>query len=548
MFWFVISQAPPVLIHGDGGPGSIYVGEVPPNWQGKPVIVFVHGKSSSKDVWLVDNDIYQRAYNAGYRTAFVNLEPEATMWKNGQLLHNLLKIIGNYYATTNILVIAHSKGGIDTETAIYHYGNRNVKNIITLGTPYWGSPLADLAFSVWFWWLAEILGLATDAAYVLQTSYMAWFRSITDPMFSAYSMDVYAYASWFDGTPFTWPWNDNFCLSAICWGQAYLSLNGGSCSEGGNDGAVTYSSASKPTSWNMSPPCDDPTWKYNHYEITKGWNVWNKIKLPFYKYAVAKGTSSSPFLEARSSLYITNQSERIYVEEGTSMLLLYEGSSPPVYMDGRKVEKLATLENVFFPGLKADVYRFDEEGFRTFNFDTKRPFVAMVFFPNREPSVMSLPKLVYTRGEEVEIYVKVPNDEDYVVRAWIVHEKTGKKYEMELVKVKPGIYKGIFTQTYDEEVYNVSVNVVEKEGTYKVSLVKTFMVVQRDGEEDMTFSTRTVSNYVSLKEGASFEIYTIDGKLVRKGYTKDGRVSLKALPKGIYILKTKGETYRILRK
>ena len=56
-------------------PGAIYYGATPPGGgENKPVLVFVqglHGQASTR--WTNGNDMYSDAYNAGYRTAFVDL-------------------------------------------------------------------------------------------------------------------------------------------------------------------------------------------------------------------------------------------------------------------------------------------------------------------------------------------------------------------------------------------------------------------------------------------------------------------------------------------
>ena len=61
--------------------------------------------------------------------------------------------------SVKVNIVAHSKGGIDTQAALVEYGaNRFVGNVITLATPHHGSNLADLSYSWWAGWLASILG------------------------------------------------------------------------------------------------------------------------------------------------------------------------------------------------------------------------------------------------------------------------------------------------------------------------------------------------------------------------------------------------------
>src|SRR4051794_41545080 len=89
---------PPVAAASPNGvPGTIYYGATPPGGgQNKPVLLFIHGKNGEARTWWTDtryyghNDMYDYAYNYGYRTAFVDLLDSAgggaSMWANGQLL------------------------------------------------------------------------------------------------------------------------------------------------------------------------------------------------------------------------------------------------------------------------------------------------------------------------------------------------------------------------------------------------------------------------------------------------------------------------------
>lgn len=176
-----------------GTPGTWYIGATPPNVSyTKPVLVFVHGKGGAADSWWTDtvyhghNDMYDYAYYYGYRTAFVDLYPDKDMWMNGQLFSQQLNAITAYFGVPKVTVIAHSKGGVDANAASAWYGaSPKITRVVTLSSPHWGSPLADMAYSTWTWWLAALLGERNDATYVLQTGYMSYFRSITDGLDSA---------------------------------------------------------------------------------------------------------------------------------------------------------------------------------------------------------------------------------------------------------------------------------------------------------------------------------------------------------------------------
>lgn len=260
------APAAPALPAPAGGPaggtlaaGDWYVGATPPNADpSKPVLVFVHGKGGSASGWWGQtmyhgaNDMYTYAYNHGYRTAFVDLHPEGTMWDNGQLLSSLLNQITAYFGVSKVVIVAHSKGGVDANAAAAHYGAApKISRVITLGTPHWGTPLADLAYSSWASWLAELLGQRTEATYVMQTGYMEYFRSVTDGLDPGVA---YRTVSGYKCGP---------VFTALWLGCMYIS--------GEDDGVVPVWSTQKPGGVHLQ------NGYWDHDEIRMGSRVWNTI-------------------------------------------------------------------------------------------------------------------------------------------------------------------------------------------------------------------------------------------------------------------------------
>lgn len=215
-----------------GTPGTWYVGSNP-SWldPAKAPIVFIHGYNSSASVWWDGNDMYETALANGYQTAFIDLYPERDMWENGAMLAGKLKQIYEYFGNKKLVVVGHSKGGVDTQTALVHYGaHQYVSNVITLSSPHRGTQLSDLAHSSSAWWLAALLGNNNDATRSLQTGNMSYFRSITDSHSNSaknryYTLGGYKWGSF---------------GSALYWGGLYLS------SYGSNDGVVTIASSRLP--------------------------------------------------------------------------------------------------------------------------------------------------------------------------------------------------------------------------------------------------------------------------------------------------------------
>ncbi|SDL95238.1 esterase/lipase family protein [Sediminibacillus halophilus] len=230
-----------------GNTGEWYVGITPSNGSdANHPILFVHGLNSSSYTWWEDNDMYDTALLNGFETAFIDLYPTSDMWDNGALLAEKLQEIYSFFGE-KVVVVAHSKGGIDVQSAVIHYGAAPyVEKVITLSAPHHGSQLADLAYSSWAGWLAGILGNKNDATYSLQTGYMANFRTVTDSI----TNDIPFLT--FGGTE-----RGSFG-SSLYWGGLYLS------SFGPNDGAVTFASSRLPYGTEVSAGA------WNHYTIKQG--------------------------------------------------------------------------------------------------------------------------------------------------------------------------------------------------------------------------------------------------------------------------------------
>lgn len=217
-------------------PGAWYIGQTPENLQpDTPVLLFVPGLNSVAQVFWEDNDMYQTAYQAGYQTAFVQLHDaggeNADMRNNGSLLASKIQEISNHFGGKDITIVAHSKGGVDSQTALTYYGaSEYVDNVITLSSPHHGSQLADLAYSSGAGWLADLIGMQGEGTASMQMAYMENFRSMTDSNPDAYRNNYFTLGGTDWGSMFSSNW----------FGGVYLS------GYGPNDGVVTAASSNLP--------------------------------------------------------------------------------------------------------------------------------------------------------------------------------------------------------------------------------------------------------------------------------------------------------------
>lgn len=217
-------------------PGEWYAGETPENLRtDAPVLLFVPGLNNIAQIFWEDNDMYETAYEAGYQTAFVQLHDaggeSADMWDNGELLAEKINEISEHFDGKPLTLVAYSKGGVDSQTALTYYGAwEHVENVITLSSPHHGSQLADLASSFWAGWLADLIGMQGEGTYAMETGFMENFRTEIESEPLAYHNDYFTLGGTDWGSMFSSTW----------FGGTYLS------SYGDNDGVVTSASSNLP--------------------------------------------------------------------------------------------------------------------------------------------------------------------------------------------------------------------------------------------------------------------------------------------------------------
>ncbi|MGE7926132.1 lipase family alpha/beta hydrolase [Lysinibacillus xylanilyticus] len=284
-------------------PGQWFLGDRPTNYDSsKAPIVFVQGKNGSSTSWYGEttyhgvNDMYTMAYDAGYQTVFVQLYDAAgngseDQYTNGRLLASMLGEISRHFNGQKVNIIAHSKGGPDTQAALIHYGAYSyVDKVITLGSPHYGSELADLSYSWYAGWLGELLGMNDAGTYSLQVGEMAKFRSVTDSNPNRSKNKYYTVA----GT------NKGPALSALSLGGAYLSFYGA------NDGLVTVTSSKLPYGTHLFT---DNT--IDHDNIRQGSKVFSRIEPYLRSTAVSQLSDNTEALNQTDTVIQSESSNYI---------------------------------------------------------------------------------------------------------------------------------------------------------------------------------------------------------------------------------------------
>jgi len=121
-------------------------------------VIFVHGFTGTLTGAYEAN--IEEVKRAGLNAAFVQLEPMGTTEENGMLLRRMISEIRAHFGAATVSIVAHSKGGMDTERALYgknpynpsypSFGFVYVDGVYTFGSPLKGSRVADVG--EWLAW------------------------------------------------------------------------------------------------------------------------------------------------------------------------------------------------------------------------------------------------------------------------------------------------------------------------------------------------------------------------------------------------------------
>jgi pimeloyl-ACP methyl ester carboxylesterase len=461
-------------------PGSWFSGEKPQEIKpGSYPILFIHGINTTSDTWWINgNDISESARSHGFETAFINLSGTNDMWSNGLLLAEKLKEISDYFQK-EVVILSHSKGGIDAQTAlVYHGASLYVKRVITLSTPHYGSELADLAYSKWADWLTETLGSKSDAVFSLQTGYMKAYRQRTDQLSNCEKTPFYT----FGGTG----WGS--MNSELFWGGLYLSRFGAS------DGAVTVRSSRLP--YGQEIMVDD----WTHKTIKQGEEIF-----PYVERLVLEEVDDIPLSAVQASLEAEIQTsvlhrggkysgigiERFLVEDGVDAITVdwisCSGDTKLMLTDpdGKKYISFITTgdETGFFPNAFHHSIMIDKpscgEWILESRNDNWETYLLNVMYSNGvNPQVDQIFK-----SEKADLESKgmnmtnTPKLDKHIHLTHIpVTNKDSKKSIENPASLRPG-----YLAQYGEGIHNITIDIKGKTGRgneFERTIVKTFFIDQ----------------------------------------------------------------------
>jgi len=198
--------------------------------------------------------MYDFAYQAGFRTAFMSLSADnsknsLTIQANAAMLETVFPRIQANFGVSKVYFICHSKGGLDLQAALVNPQWLGIASaVLDFGTPNQGDALADWLFlTPNGQTLGGPLGFLTPGMQSLETANVEQLRSQWDPIFANAQIPFYTVA----GDVCTTPPSTACQRANYGTGVQLLSLTGGTKAPP-NDSLVTEPETLLPTSYAMA--------------------------------------------------------------------------------------------------------------------------------------------------------------------------------------------------------------------------------------------------------------------------------------------------------
>lgn len=557
-----------------GGPiakPTVFYGVQPNNYNGQ-VILFNHGYIDLNETqFLFDNQFYQEAFDNGYQAVFVATTRGGTVWDNGRILAQAIDRVTQKFNVADVIFIGHSNGGKSAETAMTIYGkNEKVSKVFSLGTPFFGTKLADLTKMPFFRWIWKATGLSGGS----DTSTRYYCEEIYRPIIDAHprnepekfvSLGASAY---YRGSTIA---NLLFQISGRLIGRRTT-----------NDGVAPYYSTLRPGAEIVFSE-KDPRAMFDHIDIALGQFSWPYIA-PYlsnrnHKSAVAVNTQKvKPNTNILTSDYYISYSENEYSNitldknaTSATVEIIHENKSDAFELTHHN----KVIQKGFFSDNHTTSIEINQSDLKLSSDSRHVAFVK----PNNGISM----QVEHIKDESFTPSIKVTFEDNkkemmnpnIKVNALLTRtsDLSGKGESNEPIIVeffnKNGNY--IFNSANLEEgVYNIMIN-GSNEGEFKRSLVTGFVVgdpqkalenITTNNDQIVTASQNdklilyptlvkdqaklALPSNSSLKE-ININVYTFDGRLAKRFQAEtlnqqniDISANLSGLQKGIYILELEG--------
>lgn len=569
------------------GDAKVYKYEHPNPDSTLPAVLLVHGLKG--DCGSMENFLkwFQSDHYRVFNVSLYQVEWfRGGFWANGRLIKAVLDTIYNYLFDNypgfhnKIVAVAHSRGGLDVENAIAFY-NADIPGILSLGTPWFGSRLADvcLAFSIKCpFFLLPICGpiiaaigiacfvISEGEFLILNTPYLFGYRTSLPSNNITYDLGI-GYDTDFLCRNFE---KDVYKFSCI-----FLRFFKG---EWGNDGAVggpsvyfmqdAYPSRTRflsPKCWssNNCPPPNE--WREEHPDEIRSREIYEVVESRIrYFYSWTFLTANLP---QNPNLNSFNQIEEelrkvesmgyiTYIVPNETLKLVMIGNASEITLTTLSQKQLITEPSTEFQMCDSCIdFKFiylyrNRNGIDTLRITSNEQSVVVLGFITPIKTILKRDKVVYGVGEVADLELKLPPDK-YKITAFYFRNTDSVIDTISFIKQSPTIYKSQLPLT-NEGYYTIFVQVNGSiyKRTFIMTLLATTSIPPNYTNKPKTNQTSQIyQNQININERAfKYRIYDLTGRLIREGYSDNGKVHLEDLKKGLYIVKIKNKTYKVLVK
>lgn len=493
---------------------AIYYGDDSKANTNKPVIVFVHGFIDLANLWFAPgNDMYEKSFNKGYRTAFVATTRGEGMWYNGEMLSYMLDDITAHYGVNDVVIVAHSNGGKASEVAMFTHDKYNkVDRVITLGTPFKGTGLANVADLPGLNWVADLIGLGGGTT-TSTTYYMEGVaRPILDNEPDNQPNKFINYGAWGYGS------GNTILAPTMLAGGLLLNTLGAGPFNGGNDGVTPYYSSTRPGGNQMWPGHCWGWWcnrqsKRDHIDIAYDYVSFNYFQ-PWLSGSLPRmdqGLESleNPMYESSYEIITSKDGNGTFkIPTGATNLtvsLLQKGEAADFsILDEAGIELVTdtkTKESVGRGLSYNSSVEYPDEG--TYQLRTKSDdYLAVVSYDNGPILVYDDSKVAYEQSESVVLSARLlETDEIMSLKGMVTLTSDlegnpvngGQSYKVEFVHKGNMEYEYHMPQGLKPGVYNVLIHA--ESDTYRRSAISGFAVNAAKLATNVQTQELFVSNY-----------------------------------------------------
>lgn len=526
-------------------PNEILYGAAPTNSEDLPVLVFVHGYIDNGYGWFFQsNKMYHNSFGENYRTVFLGHSRTRGIHENAVTISGMLAQIAARYEGAELVVVAHSKGGLDTEMAMIEYGaNDLVKAVISLSTPYQGVPISDI------YGLPIITPIIDNFPFLghliqqegtsnLQTAYMQGvvrpyldnhannapekfitlggkgkYRRPTIPDWVAFDIPNLVFYSMPVCTPLPVGNIDEFLI------QAFFSIVGGLTdilptsiyTHGGNqnnDGIIPYYSSLRPNGFEFTD-LNASSADYNHFEAFYAQRNWGNI---------------AAILNDLDEIIESNEGLKQTAEKVNYSSTLY--SSLDVKKDGSTINEI--LEGRFEterrqPSIKAD-FHFDA----TKTFDLAQHKGVFIEVEHLDQALLN--KAFVTFQPTIDLKGRAVTNPKAIE---LPLTQQGNRYVLE--SMPNNLSSGIYTATIEfqkpKSTSYLATSVVLKNERLTPIDHATFKVYPNPTADYLQFNAEFI--------GSQIIVYSLNGRQLLQQELQSTKMDVRALPKGIYLLQLK---------